>query len=228
MDNEDFRLFNDKIGITELGIIMEGDIAIPEAIKVNKDFRLGRVVKTSKAETRLVRVEDRVVTRPNKMYVEEGDAVLFQIPISVTKTSGCQVKGYGEVSIIVQSDALAKFKTERSEKIIGEEKLVAKLENLTALGDWLLLDAKCVDTNEESIIKRPDTAPDITTFRFDIIQLGYGGDWDEQDYKVGDTVFVERMRATPFWMTSVSKLSGLPTIEEYYFLHKNDVLGKFI
>ena len=223
MPKKPIKVFGDKIAITELGMEMEGSIVLPFNPNAQADFRLGKVVDTGDG-TGLVRYGRLTFPLPGKMFVSEGDAVIFQIPRSATITSSYKIKDVGLVNVIIQPDCLARLNptVTKGEDGVETSKYIAKIDSLETLGDWVLLEGYQVKTDE--VILRPENAADITTFRFRVLQLGVGGNWDTCGFKVNDEVAIERARVAPLQLQTESAFN-LPKISEYFFLHKDYVLG---
>lgn len=141
----------------------------------SKSFTLGRVIAVGDGGPAKIPI-----------YVQPGDLVMFQL-IGPQSLSTKYLMNGTATRILLQDDLIARLKGS-----------VINYENFEIIGKWLLLQ---VSTQDTSMIVIPKSVKQPENFLFHVAQLGNGV---TLDVKVGQEVFVERLRCNPIEISGVT------------------------
>jgi len=172
--NLKIRLFGERVLFEPVEEELTGSIELPQ--KSNKQYELGRVLLIGDGKTKGA---DGTV-RENKIVVQPGDIVWFQVSPMMAATCAVRFKGKTYLNVL-QHDLIGRLKTTK-----------VSLDNFEILGYWILLDT-FEDRDPKSKIALPDTvqAPEVRMLRYFVKQKGALVD----AFEVGDEVIIEKRAA---------------------------------
>ena len=164
------KLFGERVAMKQVEETITGTLFVPDLHA--KTFTIGEVVAVGDGKTK---------EGDKPMWVTPGELVMFQLVGPQTIQAKFLVEGKPRM-ILHQGDLVAKL-----------TKPAIAVDNLTILGEWVLLDAD-IPTKVGEIYLPTKTTPNLESIRFRVRQVGAGV---TIKVKVGDEVAVERGRCQP-------------------------------
>lgn len=164
------KLFGERVALQQVEETIQGTLLVPDLHA--KTFTIGKVVSVGDGKTK-----DGAKT----MWISPGELIMFQLVGPQTVQAKFNVAGK-PMMILHQGDLIARL-----------DKPVIAPENLTILGEWLLLDVT-IPTKVGELYLPNKVTPGLESIVFHVRQLGAGVTLEA---KPGDEVAVERGRCQP-------------------------------